>query len=172
MRHRLIQALTILIAATCATPSVAQVELLAAGVVCPDGRSGPMRDAPDTLVGGVREIPGLSIDVETRAIPMIPCLGLGIETRWAGETARTLRMATLHPPMGTDGVTRQVYSKVMEPGAVSTRAYTFEFAYEMVPGAWTLQVEDATGILLSVDFVVTDTPNAAVTQACGLFLNS
>lgn len=172
MRHRLTSALTGCPIAICATPAVAQIELLRAGVLCPDGRTGPVRDAPETLMGGVREIPGLSIDIETRDIPMIPGLGLGIETLWTGNALRTVRMVTRHPPMGEDAVTRQTYMKRMPPGSVSTRAYTFEFAYEMVPGPWTLQVEDATGILLSVDFTVSDAPNAAVTQTCGLFLNS
>lgn len=150
----------------------AQVELVRAGVVCPDGRDGPLRDAPGTLMGGVREIAGLSIDVETRNIPLIPGLGLGIETRWTGDAPQSVRMVTLHPPMGDAGTTRQDYARTLAPGGTNVRAYTFEFAYELLPGPWTLQVEDETGILLSVEFTVSDAPNAAVTEACGLFLNS
>lgn len=172
MRHRLVTGLTALIFATCATPTVAQVELISAGIVCPDGRDGPLRDAPGTLLGGVREIADLAIDVETRDVPLIPGLGLGITTRWVGTAPHTVRMATLHPPMGDSATTRQEYVKTLIPGEISTRAYTFEFAYELLPGAWTLQVEDETGILLEVEFTVSDAPNSAVTDACGLFLNS
>ncbi|SDZ55829.1 protein of unknown function [Jannaschia faecimaris] len=172
MRHRLKSGLTGCFIALCATPAVAQVEMLRAGVVCPDGRDGPLRDAPGTLMGGVREIADLTIDVETRDVPLIRGLGLGVQTRWTGAEDQTVQMVTLHPPMGGGGVTRQEYGKTMQPGGVSTRAYTFEFAYEMVPGVWTLQVEDGTGILNSVEFTVSTSPNRAVTEACGLFFNS
>lgn len=172
MRHRLIICLAVAAGATCAAPAMAWVDLMRAGVVCPDGRDGPLRAAPGTLVGGVREIEDLAIDVETRIIPLIPGVGLGIQTRWTGPLPHEVRMTTLHPPMGDRGVTRQEYVTTLPPGTASTRAYTFEFAYEMVPGPWTLQVEDETGILLSVAFTVSDAPNTAVTQGCGLFLNS
>lgn len=172
MRHRLTRILTLLLSLTCAAPVAAQVELLRAGAVCPDGRNGPLRDAPGTLLGGVREIAGFSVDVETREIPLLPGLGLGIETRWTGDAPRTVQIVTLHPPMGDARITRQHYTRTLTPGAINVRAYTFEFAYEMLPGPWTFQVEDETGILLSVDFTVSDAPNAAVTEACGLFLNS
>lgn len=172
MRHRLIPTLTTCLIAICATPAVAQFELVKVGIVCPDGRDGPLRDAPETLLGGVREVSDLTIDVETTDVPLIPGLGLAIETRWTGNAIRFVEMVTLHPPMGRDGVTRQTYPKTFLPNTTSTRAYTFEFAYELLPGPWSLQVTDANGILLSVDFTVSNAPNAAVTEACGLFLNS
>ncbi|WP_179381545.1 DUF3859 domain-containing protein [Jannaschia marina] len=174
MRHRLKPLLIPLVLALSfgAGAARAEITLLRAGIVCPDGRDGPMRDAPDTLIGGVREVDGLAIDLDTRDVPMIPGLGLGLQTRWEGPGGATLRMVTLHPPMGENGVTEQSYTRDFAPGETSTRAYTFEFAYEMVPGPWTLQIADATGTLISVDFTVSDTPNAAVTEVCGLFLNS
>ena len=173
MRHRLTFALAALISAVAPTgPAMAEIELVRAGIVCPDGRNGPLRDAPDTVLGGVREIADLAVDVETRDVPLIPGLGLGIETRWQGDGPHFVRMLTLHPPMGSTGTTRQSYGKTLIPGDVSVRAYTFEFAYELVPGVWSLQVTDETGLLLSVDFTVSDAPNAAVTEGCGLSLNS
>ena len=167
MRHRL----TFLLCAALAAPVAAQVRLVEAGIVCPTLRDGDRRPAPDTQAGFVRMVDGITIDVPGRTVPLIPDLGFGIRLATLYDAPRDVTMVTRHPPMGPDGVTVQTHPAVLPAaGAVYARTYSFDYDYEMLPGTWTLAVEDGEETLLSVDFEIV--ASAPMPAACTAMLQS
>ena len=156
-----------------AAPLAAQVRLVEVGISCPDFREGVIIEAPGTTSGFVRRIQGISFDLPGRSLPAVPGLGFGFRTEVEGDTPVKARMITRHPPMGPDGITEQAYSITLPAGGQTYgRIYRFDYGYELLVGTWTLAVEVEGKTVVSVDFAVTDGPDARVDAACGIRLQS
>jgi hypothetical protein len=165
MRYRLI--LAGLLASCVAGPLAAQVRLLEAGIYCVSPRTGEQVEAPDTVAGVVHTIVGEPFDVIGRVVPLQQGLSFGIRTELKASDPLTVRMALRHPPMvDNEGQTGGSYTTTLPARASHVRSFTFDYAYEMVPGRWTMEIWDQDELLLSVGFDVVNHPVAAVDDAC------
>lgn len=163
MRHRLIGFLLCF-----AGPAAADgVTLLESGLFCASPRTEESRPAPDTVEGVVHEMQSGPFDVAGQVVPLVPGLAFGIRFRSDLTKDRVVRMVTLHPPLGPEGQTRSSWETVLQAGAVRARAFSFDHAYELVPGTWTMEVWEGSEVLLSVPFAVTTAPVSAVDGICG-----
>lgn len=136
------------------------------GVICAIDTEG-QRVAPGTESGVINVVPqGRAFDVVTDVVPAETGISFGIRT--GGMTAALLaaRVEVTHPPMGSEGVTRQSWDYV--PGDPSLNLFTFEYPYEAVKGRWTFRVLGADGTVLAAQrFTVTDLSDAsAAAQGC------
>ena len=131
------------------------VMLIERGVICqvtPEGA----RAAPETEQGIINLIePGRRVDVATEVVPAALGISFGIRFTLA-ETAAplALRVIVTHPPMGSRGVEVESWTTGAVPGAPSLSLFTFEYAYEMVEGDWTMALEAGGERLLEQHFTV------------------
>ncbi|MGR3496558.1 DUF3859 domain-containing protein [Citreimonas sp.] len=136
------------------------------GVICAIDTEG-QRLAPDTESGVVNVIPqGRAFDVVTDVVPAEPGISFGIRTSGMTPALLAARIEVTHPPMGRNGVTRQIWDYV--PANPSLNLFTFEYPYEAVEGSWTFRVLGADGTVLAAQrFTVTTLDRATeVAQTC------
>jgi len=65
-----------------------------------------------------------------------------------------VRAVTTHPPMGPDGVTQQSFFTNQTPDGMIGVGWEFEFAYEMLPGDWSIALYDGDILLHRARFTV------------------
>ncbi len=172
MRHRLID-LALALAAL-AAPAGAQVRLVEAGIVCPREPTGAFEDAPGTEAGAIRRIEeAVVFDLPDRNVPTITNLSFGLRAALdPGAEATDVTIVVEHPPMGERDVTRQEWDDTILPGGGSISLFTFEEAYEKVPGPWRFSIEAGGATLVEVAFEVTaEDGRGAVERACFQFLS-
>ncbi|SDH45084.1 DUF3859 domain-containing protein [Alloyangia pacifica] len=133
----------------------APVVLLERGVICqvtPEGA----RPAPETEKGVINLIsPGRRVDVATEVVPA--ALGISFGIRFTLDQAAdpmALQVVVTHPPMGPRAVEVESWTTGAAPGEPSVSLFTFEYAYEMVEGAWTMALEANGERLLEQHFTV------------------
>ena len=151
-------------------PAAAKVRLLEAGIVCPAPKAeGARREAPDTETGFIDVIEqGLTFDLPDRAVPLMPDLGFGVRVALKdGEPDTRLTIVVEHPPTGAAGVERESWTQWVTGGETSLNLFSFDHAYEMVPGTWTFSIEVEGERLVSVPFEI-GVPGAArrVEEVC------
>jgi hypothetical protein len=164
MRHRLGP---LLAAALLAGPASAQVALVEAGIVCPREVTGALREAPGTEAGVIRDLDqATEFDLTTRVVPTMPDISFGFRVGATGGAGEVVSIVVTHPPMGERGVTRQEWTTVLAPGTTALNLFTFEEAYEMVPGPWAFAVEAGGERMAEARFEVTEAPVPTVEAMC------
>jgi hypothetical protein len=154
-------------------PVEAQVALLEAGVVCPRETTGELLPAPGTEAGAIRMIEqATAFDTDARRVPMLDLLSFGFRVASTADAPQEATIVVTHPPMGPRAVTRQEWVDTLWPGEGSLNLFTFEEAYEKVPGPWTFAVEVAGEAVVEVSFdVVPAGASGPVEQVCFQFMS-
>lgn len=157
-------------------PAMAKVRLVEAGIICPEIRDGDgRREAPETETGFIDIIDqDLVFDLPDRHVPLIQHLSFGFRVALKpGEPNTRITIVVDHPPTGDAGITRESWSQWIAGGERSMNLFTFDYAYEMVPGPWTFAIEVAGQRQVEVPFVVGPPGfNPKVDQVCLGALNS
>ena len=126
-----------------------------AGILCVD-RTGRREPAPGTRLGYVSIVEGdIVLGLAARRIPALPGLSFGVLATLAeaGQTAGTMIIVT-HPPMGTEGSTRDTWAGSFVAGSPTASFFRFEYPEERVPGDWTLQAVAGDRVLYTARFQV------------------
>ena len=156
-------ALSLAVAAV-AGPAHAQADVTAdpgsftrieAGILCVD-RTGRREPAPGTRLGYVHVVEGeIVLGLAARRIPAIPGLSFGVlaTVAEAGQMVGATIIVT-HPPMGTDGSTRDTWAGGFVTGSPTASFFRFEYPEELVPGDWTLQAVVGDRVLYTARFQV------------------
>lgn len=102
--------------------------------------------------------------------PVVPAqigIGFGVHVEVLPEHAGQVRVTTTHPPMGSEGVTRQSWITALNAGDVTYNGFTFEYSYELVEGQWSFTAETLDGQeIYHAAFTVID-PRFAPPPPCG-----
>jgi hypothetical protein len=101
--------------------------------------------------------------------PLVPAqigIGFGIHLDVDPGFSGTARVTTTHPPMGPEGVTKQTWETNYHPGDLAYNGFTFEYAYELVKGTWTISAEANGREIYFAEFTVID-PGLAPPPPCG-----
>ncbi len=174
MRHRLIPAILSLVVAASPGDVAADVRLVEAGIICPRESSGELVPAPRTEAGHIRLIDeSLGFDLLSRTVPTMDGLSFGFRTELEpGVDLRDVTVVVTHPPMGAAEVVREEWDDVLAANDASLNLFTFEEAYEKVPGIWTFAIEVDGQPVVTVPFEVTKTDGRnEVERACFQFLS-
>lgn len=126
-----------------------------AGILCVD-RLGRREPAPGTRLGYVYVTDGqIVLGLAARRIPAIPGLSFGVlaTVAQAGQMSDATIIVT-HPPMGTDGSTRDAWAGSFVAGSPTASFFRFEYPEELVPGDWTLQAVAGDRVLYTARFQV------------------
>ncbi|MEM1387833.1 MAG: DUF3859 domain-containing protein [Pseudomonadota bacterium] len=105
-------------------------------------------------VSFVADVP--SFISEGSLVPAQLGIGFGVHVRALPEFAGPVTVYIEHPPMGPNGVTKQVWETSIGADEPEYLGYTFDMAYELVTGSWSLSAEAENGTVYSVDFEVLD----------------
>jgi hypothetical protein len=125
------------------------------------------RPASGTISGVVNNVDGSPRFV--RLGPMVPArlgIGFGVNAQVLPQYEGPVLAVTLHPPMGPNRVTRETFDANLSSAEPSYLGFSFEHAYELVPGPWTLSAEANGRVIYSVDFLVVD-PKSMPDVTCG-----
>ncbi|WP_407494602.1 DUF3859 domain-containing protein [Pseudooceanicola sp. MF1-13] len=120
----------------------APIEALEYGVICDYLPQGEEIPAPETNAGKVRRggDPVL-FDIQTDVVPARAGVAFGIRMQAAESMGtRTVMMLTRHPSFGEGYLDAESWPSTLTGGIPSARYFVFEFAYEMTPGDWTMDV--------------------------------
>jgi Domain of unknown function (DUF3859) len=124
------------------------------GIFCPYDRNGSIV-APDTVIGTVDIIDDHPVDVLSTKVPTYLTLAFGARYRLAdGQPDQAATIIFTHPPMGSNGTTRQSWEMMMTAGGSGLSTYQFDRPEELILGLWTLQIEVAGQIVLQQKFTV------------------
>lgn len=130
---------------------------LQAGILCVDGTS-RHEPAPSTRLGYVNLVDGqIVLGLATRRVPAIPGLAFGVVANVADVGGQAgVSIVVTHPPMGSDGSTRDVWQNDFVAGEQSSSFFRFEYPEELVTGDWTIQAEAGTRVFYTARFRVVD----------------
>lgn len=97
--------------------------------------------APDTISGVVDTVESSQLVIATSVVPASLGVTFGVEFQGQPGVVGTLRLRTVHPPMGAEGATIQTwFSSVVDTDTTSI-FYTFDEPFEQVPGEWRFEAE-------------------------------
>jgi hypothetical protein len=156
--------LPLLFALAPAAPAFAEVTgdrtffaTLEAGILCVDGTS-TSEPAPGTRLGYIDTVEGdISLGLATTRIPALPDLSFGvISTVIDGQGATGVTIIVSHPPMGTEGSTRDAWQRDFYGGGQDASFFSFDYPEELVTGDWTMQAMLGDRLLYEASFVVVD----------------
>lgn len=124
--------------------------------------------AEGTITGTLNLVDGPPVFYSSSAVvPAQIGVGFGIHLDVAPRFEGPAVVTTTHPPMGTEGVTRQTWQTEYAPGNLAYNGFTFEYAYELVQGAWTISASSLDGReIYHAAFTVVD-PKFAPPPPCG-----
>ena len=173
MRDRLIPAVLASIGVASPGTAPADVRLIEAGIICPRDSDGALVDAPRTEAGQIRIVDeSLGFDLLTRTVPTMDDLSFGFRTELEpGVIVRDVTIVVTHPPTGEAGVVREEWDDVFAAGDARLNLFTFEEAYEKIPGTWTFSIEIEGRTVVSVPFEITEDRRDEVERACFQFLS-
>lgn len=122
--------------------------------------------APDTIVGKIQHIGGnLEFAWRGHKVPLLAGLTFGIKSRSVEAFGtQEIEIKTIHPPFGPNKTSVERWVSQINASALSVRAYTFEYPYEMVPGLWVFEAYAQDNLLYRVEFDVV-MPTEAPIQA-------
>ena len=131
-----------------ATPALAQTSDMTspllfshqAGVICAPEVIGT-NPAPDTVAGVTNSIseepPFIS---NGRRVPAVMGVGFGIKAMAVDPIGMTpVTMTITHPAMGNKKIKRQSFATRISGENPSLTFYQFDYAYELLPGLWTME---------------------------------
>lgn len=131
------------------------ISRFSAGIFCAPEVIGE-NPAPDTLAGVTNIIAEQPEFVSlSRSVPAVLGLGFGVISSVKAPTEQEVLIIVTHPPMRSDGLTRQSYSRIYVPGVESFTMYQFDYEYELVIGRWTITATDGERLLFRAGFDVT-----------------
>lgn len=113
--------------------------------------------AEDTVAGVVNLVEGRPTFLKTG--PLVPAqigLGFGVLVQAKPGFGGPVTMHVEHPPMGPEGVTQQRWVTHMSDAEVDYFGYTFDEAYELLPGEWVMTAESGGRLIYRVAFTVLD----------------
>lgn len=162
MRSRVIRsAITAFAIATCSTLSEAgsfvsdPAILVDYGLFCPFDARG-RSPAPETQLGEILLIDqDRKVDVTTTIIPAVLGLSFGVRLRLRpGAYYDEARIIVTHPPMGSGGLTQQIWPTAPTDAASTLDIFRFDFHHELLPGTWTLGLRVDDQVILQQEFEV------------------
>jgi len=130
---------------------------LDAGIICAAGDR-RREAAPDTRAGFIELLEGSStLGLSARRIPALPGLAFGVAATMV-ETAEAqgVTLIVTHPPMGTDGTTRETWQSDFPPGGSVVNFFSFDLPEERVTGPWTMEARFEGRLLYVARFEVLD----------------
>lgn len=151
-------------AAPVAAGEVTSVEIVEYGLYTADV-TGQLRDANGVISNTVENLCHIAT---TTTVPMRAGLHFGFRYRVdgpvPGDTAQ-VRLAirfpsTVRPNPSVAPLTEHERSTILAVGAVSYTGYSFDQAWEFVPGTWTLEVRQGGRTLAAKSFTVIDSDEA------------
>jgi hypothetical protein len=130
---------------------------LQAGILCVDG-TGRHEPAPETRLGYVNLVDGqIVLGLATRRVPAIRDLAFGVVALVADTGGQAgVSIVVTHPPMGSDGSTRDVWQNDFVAGEQSASFFRFEYPEELVTGDWTIQARAGDKVFYTARFQVVD----------------
>ncbi|MDQ7070893.1 MAG: DUF3859 domain-containing protein [Rhodobacterales bacterium] len=142
---------------------IAEIEV---GLICFVEVTGT-EPAPDTILGEINRIANDPvINWYGTRVPAILGLTFGIKTRAVeGGDMMDVEILTHHPPFGPQNTTVERWSSDILAGDLTTRAFTFDFPYEMATGPWVFEAYDNGTLLYRVEFDVVPTAQAPLQSA-------
>ncbi|KPQ07698.1 MAG: protein of unknown function containing DUF3859 domain [Rhodobacteraceae bacterium HLUCCA12] len=116
----------------------AQVESVTRGLICAPPEGG-RRPAPDTAAGWIH-VPDVAIEIRAEGTTAPARLGTGFGLRFvlAGQEPVPVRYVVTHPPMPPEGITRQSWHAMVQPGVGEQVFFQFDTEDELQPGDWTI----------------------------------
>lgn len=131
---------------------IAELEI---GLICYVDVTGT-EPAPDTILGEINRIANDPvIDWHGTRVPAILGLTFGIKTRAVeGGDMTDVEILTHHPPFGPQNTTVERWYSNIFAGDLTTRAFTFDFPYEMATGLWVFEARSNGTLLYRVEFNV------------------
>ena len=121
-----------------------------AGIFCAEN-TGERRPAPGTVSGYVETLAAAELRAETGTLPLVPGLSFGFQATAAGAPIDGAVMTIRHPPFPGLGATEQTMDLSFGTGP-TTYLYSFDLAYEMVPGPWSMEVRADGEVILQARF--------------------
>ena len=130
---------------------------LQAGILCVDGTS-RHEPAPSTRLGYVNLVDGqIVLGLATQRVPAIAGLAFGVVANVADTGGQAgVSIVVTHPPMGSDGSTRDVWQNDFVAGEQSSSFFRFEYPEELVTGDWSIQAEAGGRVFYTARFRVVD----------------
>jgi len=123
--------------------------------------------AQDTVSGDVSLVAALPQFIATGAIvPAQIGIGFGVKIRVQPGFTGLVTAVSEHPPMGPNGVTRQSWQTAFSDTEIQYAGYSFEHAYEVLPGTWTLSAQSNGRQIYRVSFDVV-APERLPLVSCG-----
>ena len=118
--------------------------------------TGRHEPAPGTRLGYVNLVDGeIMVGLATGRVPAIPGLAFGVLATVADAGAAAgVTIIVTHPPMGTEGSTRDIWTSDFFAGSPTASFFRFEYPDELVPGDWTLQAVAGDRVLYTARFQV------------------
>lgn len=131
---------------------IAEIEV---GLICHVEVTGT-EPAPETVLGEINRIANDPvINWHGTRVPAIRGMTFGIKSRAAhGLDILNVEILTHHPPFGPNNATVERWQTDILAGDLTTRAYTFDFPYEMVTGTWVFEALSNDSLLYRVEFEV------------------
>jgi len=124
------------------------------------------QEAKDTISGVINILSETPVFIRKGTIvPAQIGVGFGIHVDIPDDLSGPVTMATVHPPMGPDGITRETWQTTFTPGQINYSGFTFEFDYELLPGPWQISASIDDRLIYSVDFTVVN-PRLTAPIAC------
>ena len=125
--------------------------------------------APGTEIGVVDQVAGeVRAFALTQVVPAIPGLAFGVQLKLEdGAFLPGTYAVTTHPPMGPQEVTEQRWMDDISDLEWTANMYRFDFAYELLLGRWTMQVQKDGVTYAYVEFdVVPPPPGMTLESLC------
>lgn len=113
------------------------------------------QEAQDTVSGDVSLVAALPRFIGTG--PQVPAqigIGFGVKIRVQPGFSGPVTVVSEHPPMGPNGVNRQSWQTVFSDTETHYAGYSFEHAYEVLQGTWTLSAQSNGRQIYRVSFDV------------------
>lgn len=140
-----------------------------AGIICaPETVS--TNPAPDTVAGVTNTIAVDPPFVSTaRRVPAVLGIGFGIKAMSADPDGLSpVTMTITHPAMGANKTKRQSFETIISGDDPSLTFYQFDFAYELLPGTWTMKASQGNKLLYRTTFLVLPPHKVPeLAQVCG-----
>lgn len=113
------------------------------------------QEAPGTVSGTVNIVEGSPDFIGPG--PEVPArigIGFGVKVRARAGLAGPVTVEIEHPPMGPNAVTRQYWHTTLSGTDKQYLGYTFDQAYEVLPGRWTMSASANGRQIYAVSFQV------------------
>ena len=125
------------------------------GVVCAPETIGTS-PAPGTVAGTINSIAESPPFVSNgRRVPAVLGIGFGVKAMANDPIGiDPVLMTITHPPMGRDKTKVQSFATRIAGDDPSLTFYQFDFAYELLPGTWTMEATQSNTVIYRTTFKV------------------